>query len=206
MSQKFSPPISPLSDSHDGSVLIYKAYQPDQLKALIGMEVLPSPVSFLARAMSGNCSQLIVFIEWATRKEREALVELCAALRHNRITAKVPLICIMQDRHRELLSQLEAAGVKWVAFIKPDNRALLSFLADSKNSTGNSRRLNTVLRELCPYLNYAPVKTDKEMCVCGAYRNRMVLGRDRRNQFCENGGFALCQFFRDFQAFEGHSR
>jgi hypothetical protein len=193
----------PVSEAQGASVLVYQPRPFGRIMTLAGMETLLSPVSFLARAMEGNCRRLIVFFEWASPKEKAALLELCAVLRSNRNTIEIPLICVLPYRHRELLLHLQAANVEWAAFLAPESRSLWGLLAELNDARVSYRPLQAILQELCPHLNYAPAGAGKEMCVCGAYRDRMVLGRSRRDRFCENSGFALCQFLRDFEARQG---
>ena len=203
LSQRCSPGLVPVSEVQGAYVLVYRPGHIGRVMALTGLETFVSPVSFLARAMEGNCRRLIVFFEWASPKEQAALLELCAVLRGSRKTSEIPLITVLPYRHRELLLQLQAANVEWVAFFAPESRSLWDLLSEPDDAKSCYCCIQAVLRELCPHLNYAPAGAGKEMCVCGAYHNRMVLGRHRRNQFCENNGFARCQFFRDFQTLEG---
>ncbi len=47
----------------------------------------------------------------------------------------------------------------------------------------------------CPFLKRRPINADEEMSVCGAYRDRLVLGGRRLREVCETDNHRYCEYF-----------
>lgn len=138
---------------------------------------------------------MVVFLEWSNRREKETLLELCTVLRTSPVTRDLALGCILHERHREVLANLSKAEVCWVSFISADQPILPTLLMSPESGDERWLRLDNALREICPYLNYLPVEGGREMCVCGAYRNRMVLGRATLRDLCQAARHDNCPYF-----------
>ncbi len=178
-------------------LMIYKRDPLPAWQGVAGLEVLASPISFLARAMEGDPSQLVVFLEWSSEQERSTLLELCTVLRRSLATRSVPLGCLLHERHREVLASLRQAAVRWVSFPAADQPLLSTLLLAPDSGSEAWLRVDEALQEMCPHLNYLPVEGGREMCVCGAYRNRMVLGRQTLRNLCQESEHLNCPYFLD---------
>lgn len=187
--------LMPNVEDGENKVIVYRRDSQTVWRGVAGLQVCTSPISFLARAMEGDCGRLVVFLEWSTRQEKETLLELCTALRTSPVTRDLVLGCILHERHREILAGLAQAGVGWVSFLSVDQPILPTLLMPPESGDERWLRLYKVLREICPYLNYLPVEGGKEMCVCGAYRNRMVLGQGTLRDLCQVARHHSCPYF-----------
>lgn len=176
-------------------MIVYRRDSPTVWRGVAGLQVCTSPISFLARAMEGRCGRLVVFLEWSTRLEKETLLELCAVLRTSPVTRDLVLGCILHEQHREILAGLSKAEVGWVSFFSADQPILPTMLMPPESGDERWLRLDNVLREICPHLNYLPQVGGREMCVCGAYRNRMVLGQGTLRDLCQVARHDNCPYF-----------
>ncbi|MFH1059054.1 MAG: hypothetical protein V1797_10330 [Pseudomonadota bacterium] len=171
-------------------VLVYKPNLPaDQPHGEL-LTYCDSPLDFLAKVAISSPQSLVVFVEGDSLKERDAVLDFCAGLRGHPTTSNLPLVCVLHARHRRLLEQLSQAGVEKVAF--RSQKAPLPVGPGLKNL---GEPLEEILTQTCPYLQHLPVDRRKEMAYCGAYRNRLVLGRDRLLDVCENPSHQSCPFF-----------
>ncbi len=179
------------------TVIVYRRGSEPTWRGVAGLKVLSSPLHFLAQAMEGGFGRMVVFLEWSTSREKETLLELCAVLRTSPRTRELPLCCILQEPHREFLASLAQAEVTWVRFLVADQPVLPSLLTPPENGGQGWLRMAEVLRVMCPHLNYHPVTGGGEMCVCGAYRNRMVLGQRTLREQCQAARHNQCPYFLD---------
>lgn len=186
-----------LPDKTTKPVVVYKRDPLPGWQGVAGLEVFTSPIAFLARAMEGGCRLLVVFLEWSRDQEKEALLDLCAVLRNSPNTRDIPLGCILHERHREVLVGLQQAAVRWVSFPYADQPILPTLLLSPGYGDEKWLPVDDVLKEICPYLNYMPVEGSREICVCGAYRNRMVLGRKTLRDLCQLLEHHNCPYFLD---------
>ncbi|MEW5912552.1 MAG: hypothetical protein AB1814_08355 [Thermodesulfobacteriota bacterium] len=177
--------------------MIYKRDPLPAWQGVASLEALASPIAFLARALEGDPGRLAVFLEWSSAQERSTLLELCAVLRRSPATKSVPLGCLLPERHREVLAGLQQAAVCWVSFPAANQPLLSTLLSAPGFACEPWLRVEEVLREICPHLNYLPVEGGREMCVCGAYRNRMVLGRKTLHDLCQESEHRNCPYFLD---------
>lgn len=173
-------------------VLVYKPnLPPDQARSEL-ITYCDSPIDFMTRFTMSPPESLVVFVEGDSLKERDAALEFCASLREHPATGSLPLVCVLPERHRRLLERLSQAGVEKVAF-RPQ-RAPLPMGPGLRNL---GEPLAEVLAQTCPYLQHLAVDRRKEMAYCGAYRNRLVLGRDRLLDVCGNDAHRACPFFNN---------
>lgn len=174
----------------DQRVLVYKPRLEEDQPRTAAVTYCDSPLDFLTRAATARPDSLVVFVEGDSLKERDAMVEFCASLRQHPITSDLPLVCVLPARHRVLLEKLRQAGVEKVAF-----RSREAALPTGPWLTHLGEGLDQVLAQTCPHLRHLAVDRRKEMAFCGAYRNRLVLGRDRLLEVCENPSHQSCPFF-----------
>lgn len=170
--------------------LIFNPAAPADWLGHPGLWVSGNPVEFLGRATQGAAAGLVVYVSDADLGQRREAVELCQALARHPVAGLPPLVAVVSQRHRGLLASLAAAGVQWVVF-RPSG-AKLPVVPPPENP---GQPLARVLMEICPFLNHQPVDDTHELAYCGAYLNRLVLGRDRRLDLCENPAHQACPYF-----------
>ncbi|MFZ5587705.1 MAG: hypothetical protein ACOZHQ_17430 [Thermodesulfobacteriota bacterium] len=171
-------------------VLVYKPNLPQDRPRGEWFTYCDSPLEFMAEVAMTRPGRLVVFVEGDSLKERDAALEFCAGLRGHPATGGLPLVCVLPARHRRLLERLRQAGVDRVAF-RPKEAAPPA--GPGLKNLGEP--LAEVLAQTCPHLEHLPVDRRKEMAYCGAYRSRLVLGRDHLLGVCENDAHRDCPFF-----------
>jgi hypothetical protein len=64
-------------------------------------------------------------------------------------------------------------------------------------STASSgvKGLQRYLAVLCPFLHYSRIDSQREMTVCGAYLDRLVLGGRWLREVCETEDHLHCEYF-----------
>jgi len=156
----------------------------------------PSITSYLSRAVVENFDLLVLCLFTQVHQERDALVELCGVLRTNPYTREKALIVILTEKHRQLLVHLERAGVKYVMIAEKGDVLLQDRLATLELPLTNNYRIESLLLEICPFINYLPINSRRELILCGAYRNRLVLGPYRLGQLCEAPAHLTCEYYQ----------
>lgn len=156
----------------------------------------PSIASYLSRAVTENFDLLVLYLFTPVHRERDALVELCGILRTNRYTREKPLIAVLSDRHRELLNRLEKVGVRYVMIAEPGRDDLRLRLTTLDLPLSNAYRIESTLMKVCPFINYDPLNSCRELILCGAYRNRLVLGPYRLRRICEVPAHLTCEYYQ----------
>jgi hypothetical protein len=157
-------------------------------------EMVRSPIQCLDKAVDERPGIIAVrFVELPIR-EREALVELCAALKRNSHTKKTPVTALLHAKHRKLMKDLERAGVDFVRFIGETDLSS-TLMLEILDGLGPDDRIEGQLAVICPYLHYDPIDALHEMRVCGAYLDRMVLGGHWLHEVCETARHLQCEYF-----------
>jgi hypothetical protein len=103
-------------------------------------------------------------------------VELCGVLRTNPYTREKAFIVVLPGKHRQLLARLQKVGVKYVMIAEKGDLLLQDRLATLDLPLNHNYRIESLLLEICPFINYLPINSRRELILCGAYRNRLVLG------------------------------
>jgi len=155
----------------------------------------PSIASYLSRAVTENFDLLALCLFTPVHRERDALVELCGILRTNRFTREKPLIAVLPGKHRELLNRLKKVEVRYVMTAETGSDIRLR-LATLDLPLSNAYRIESLLMEICPFINYDPLNSCRELTLCGAYRNRLVLGPYRLAQICEVPAHLTCEYYQ----------
>jgi len=193
---------------HQSRVWLAKKEPDPRTILLLGMEVrstssssveitqAPSIASYLSRAVTENFDLLALCLFTPVHRERDALVELCGILRANRYTRKKPLLAFLPGRHRELLYRLKKVGVRHVMIAEPGGEDLPLRLTTLDLPLNNAYRIESLLMEICPFINYDPLNSCRELTLCGAYRNRLVLGPYRLAQVCEVPTHLTCEYYQ----------
>lgn len=157
-------------------------------------EWVSSPVQCLNRAVDIKPELIVVRIGRIPLREREALVELTAALKRNSHTRKCPVMVLLQSKHRKLIADLNRAGVDFVKYIEKimlDSSQMRKIIYE----LGPDNRLERHLAVLCPFLHYREIDAQHELTVCGAYLDRMVLGCRWLHEICETENHLHCEYY-----------
>jgi hypothetical protein len=160
----------------------------------VGEEWVRTPTQCLDRAFEVNPGIIVVCFGPMRIQDRETLVELCVVLKRNTRTRNTPVMALLHEKHRGLIEDLEYAGVDFVKFIAetPLRSALMIKMIDRFSADD---RVEQQLTMLCPYLHYDAIDACREMTVCGAYLDRMVLGGKWLHEVCETKGHLNCKYF-----------
>lgn len=158
--------------------------------SISGMERISCPIRCLDRAVEEKPRSIAVCFGQLPLQERENLVELCAALRRNSRTKETTVIALLGCKHRCFLESLEKAGVKYIRYAGQTVDD-----ADLMQEVGEEDEIAYHLAMLCPYLHYRPLDAEQEICVCGAYLERMVLGGYWLHKICETWAHLVCEYF-----------
>ncbi len=178
---------------HSAQVLFYDTSGRSRLNSG-GFDLASSPVECLAKAIDDKPSIIVIHFAEPAMREREALVELCGVLKCRSFTQGTPLLALLHFRHRRLLENLSQAGVDYVKYIDetPLNSPLMNGLIES---LGPNDLIERQLARVCPYLRYTPIDAEREMVVCGAYLDRLVLGRKWLRDLCEVETHQRCEYY-----------
>lgn len=154
-----------------------------------------SPVQCLDKAVDRNPKIILVSFIRLSIREREALVELSAALKRNSHTKQSTLLALLPLKHRKLIEALKRANVDYTRYLgdaKLDSSLVWKIIQDLGPADSPGRQLEI----LCPFLHYSQIDSRHEMTVCGAYLNRMVLGGRRLHELCEVEDHIHCEYYQ----------
>ena len=160
----------------------------------VGEEWVRTPTQCLDRAVEGKPHIIVVCFGRMPILQRDSLVELCVVLKRNTRTRKAPLLALLHEKHRGLIEDLKHAGVDFVKFVaeKPLRSSLMVKMIDG---LGTEDRVERQLTMLCPCLHYDAIDDCREITVCGAYLDRMVLGGKWLHEVCETEDHLTCKYF-----------
>jgi len=156
-------------------------------------EAVSSPIHCLDQAVDGDHGLIVIRFSRMPLSEREILLELAAALKRNSHTRHRPVLALLPEKHRKLLEDLVRAGVDFVKYIDEhplNSRRMQELVKD----LGPEERLDCQLAMVCPFLHYCRLDMLREMEVCGAYLDRMVLGGWRLHGTCETREHLGCEY------------
>lgn len=161
-----------------------------------GAELADSPLRFLDAAVDRVFSRFVVVADVRVAGPGE-LIELCAILRRNTRTRATPLLGILLPEQVELAAELSRVGVRhiWVTDAAAGevhdqlSRLDREFLKSIERHTGSPEGP-------CPYINYNRIGVQQEIRYCGAYRNRLVLGRYLLDHYCLGPDYIDCEYYQ----------
>ena len=157
-------------------------------------ECVLSPIQCLDKAIDEKPGIIVIRFGKMPIREREALMELSAALKRNIHTQRCPVLALLHSKHRKLIEDLKQAKVDYVRYIGDaglDSTRMRGII----DGLGTDDLLERHLAILCPFLNYSKIDSRREMTMCGAYLNRMVLGGYRLNEICETENHIHCEYY-----------
>jgi hypothetical protein len=153
-----------------------------------------SPIQCLDKAMNLNPQFIVVRFGDVPIREREALVELCAALKRNRHTQDSHLVALLHSMHRTLLEDLNKAGVDYIHVVGK-TKLNSSHIRKIIKALGPDDRMKRYLEIMCPFLHYNRIDSRYGITLCGAYLDRLVLGGRRLHELCETADHLGCGYY-----------
>lgn len=160
-----------------------------------GVTVTHSPISCLNAATTTPYGLIVLDFSIRAIRARSEIIELCACLKINPSTGKIPLFASIDHWHRELAGRLKEVGLNFMDVRRPQNQINPEHISDLILKTGISVHIDRVMSRLCPFLNYSPVDGCSELITCGAWHNRMVLGGKWLHDVCETDNHLHCEYF-----------
>ena len=159
--------------------------------------VARSPYSCMHKAMEDSFDFIAVVFTGGLIREHKALVALCAALRRNPDTAKVPLLSILTIKHPFLLKWLRHVGVQYAIVTHYEATNLREYLELLPSLPTDEHKLERILAEFCPYIQYPSVNSQEEMAFCTAYQNWLLLGHYGLSRRCATTMHRKCEYFKN---------
>lgn len=170
----------------------------DITKALDGASTdwncVSSPIQCLNRAVEENHNCIVIVFVNISIQNREILLELCATLKRNKYTKDATVIALLDSKHRQLIDSLQSAGVDYIKYACKTELDIYLILKQIEKLYPDDRP-GEQIKTLCPFLHYTQIDPRREMCLCGAYFNRLVLGELRLRTLCENVNHSNCEYF-----------
>ena len=184
------------SDNNNYKILLFNSTLGVDARTCKNPILVNSPIDCLHKATENTFDLVAIFHEYRLFRECDALVELCSTLKRNIHTMHIPLLCILPLKHRKLLEHLQDAGVEYVMFHNPRDSDLMNHMESLLVDLSEECKIDRILSDICPHINYFPISRHKEILYCGAYRNRLVLGPYRLRHLCEISDHKICQYFK----------
>ena len=186
------------ASSKKHKTLLYKSTADSICTTVEELTLVGSPVSCLSTATEIDYDLIVISFDQSSLRARDALVELCSALKRNNHTMQTPVLCLLSSKHRKLLKQLRDAGVEYVMFSnKRDLKTLENCLVTLTSGPSEEFKMDRIIPGICPYINYFPINRHQEILYCGAYRNRLVLGSYLLSNYCETLNYKKCEYFKN---------
>lgn len=157
-------------------------------------EWVSSPIQCLDKAVNERPGIIIVRFGRTCIRDRLALIELCAALKRNTSVNKTPVLALLSAKHQKLIKDLNETGVDFIRCIG-DVRLDSTMVRKIIQELGVCDQPGRLLAMICPFIHYIKMDSKNEMKVCGAYRNRMVLGGSRLHEICEKENHLHCEYY-----------
>jgi len=158
-----------------------------------GEEWVGSTTQCMDRAVDGEPGIIVVRFGPMLIEQRDAMV-MCVVLKRNTRTRKALLLALLHEKHRGLIEDLKHAGVDFIKFIA-ETRLSSSLMIKMIDGLSSDDRVERQFTMLCPYLHYDALDASRELTVCGAYLDRMVLGGKWLHEVCETENHLTCKYF-----------
>jgi hypothetical protein len=155
-----------------------------------------SPLHCLDLAVQGDFSVIAVLFWGDSLEKRAENLELVSILKRNALTRGRSVAAVCTRRNRALLEALLRAGADF-ACVGNDDEMNPVRIGAMLSEAGPGNGIEAQLSLACPHVTYSAVDSSREIGLCGAYRNRLVLTPSRLRQSCESQSHALCEYFRN---------
>ena len=157
-------------------------------------EWVSSPIRCLDSAV--DCLPGIIAVRFGEMPapQREALLELITALKRNSHTRERPLLALLHSKHRRLIEDLARSKVDFIRCVG-DIVLDSTHLGEIIEKLGPEDRPGRHLEMVCSFLHYIQYEPQQEMTVCGAYLDRLVLGGQRLQEWCETEAHLHCEHY-----------
>lgn len=159
-----------------------------------GEERVQTTARCLERVVESDVRIVAIQFGSSSDTRRAILLEFVSILKNSVKTGDLTVVALVSARHRILLEALKRAGADFV-FILPEKTANSFCICDVLDRLTPNNRPEHLLEEICPNLNYSAIDSQREISLCGAYRNRMVLGGSRLHNLCETTGHLGCEYY-----------
>jgi hypothetical protein len=117
-------------------------------------------------------------------------------LKHDKHLERTPVLALIYAGNHTLMENLERAGVEFVTCVG-DTILNPDLLTEIIVGLGPDDRIERKLKVVCRHIHWEMIDSEHEMALCGAYRNRMVLGYGRLHSLCETEDHRQCEYFLD---------
>jgi hypothetical protein len=107
---------------------------------------------------------------------------------------ETPLLALLLAKQRELMEDLENAGVDFVKLMAEETLSS-SLIIEIINGLSPGDRVEQHMQRVCTYLHYEGIDTRQEIKVCGAYLDRMVPGGKDLHEICHTDKHLRCEYF-----------
>lgn len=157
-------------------------------------EWVSSPIQCLDRAVDKKPGIIVIRFGKMTIRERDSLVELSIALKRNRYTRTCPVLGLLHSKHRKLIEDLNRAKVEYVRYVGGvvlDSARIREII----DGLGTDDLVESHLKISCHFIHYSKIDSCREIALCGAYLDRMVLGGRRLNEICETENHFHCEYY-----------
>ena len=159
-----------------------------------GEERVLTTARCLERAAERSAHMVVILFGNISSARQGGLVDFVSILKRNAKTADVAVVAVLPARHRLLIEALKMVQTDYVLII-PKNTTDSYCIGASLNKLTPQDHPEHILKEICPRLNYSPIDSQREIMLCGAYRDRMVLGGSRLRETCETSAHLDCEFY-----------
>lgn len=159
-------------------------------------ETLPmlDALQCLQKAMHKTPEIIIIRFGRISRKETDRLLELISILKESHVTRAIPVLVLLTENHRILLEQLNRVQADYVIHI--GHTELNPGVIDGMLARlDDNDRTAVCLAAVCPYIHYDRINATREIIVCRAYLNRLVLAGHRLHEICETVNHQSCEYF-----------
>ncbi len=148
----------------------------------------------LERAAEGDARMVVILFGNSSNARRGGLVDFVSILKRNAQTADVAVVAVLPARHRLLIEALQMVRTDYVLII-PENTIDSFCIGASLDKLTPHDQPEHILNAICPRLNYNAIDSRHEIMLCGAYRDRMVLGGSRLRETCETSAHLGCEYY-----------
>jgi CheY-like chemotaxis protein len=137
---------------------------------------------------------LILFVKPVTDRIQN-IIELCRLLKQNSRTRKCEIIISTNSKQRDIFERLLKAGADYYTYFMNDKLWTEISASSIVECLEKRDKLKNRVNEICPYLNHNKPDFYKNMALCGAYFNRMVLAEEKINTICTTHKHSSCEHF-----------